>query len=382
VAAAAASAPGEGPFLSRTAQNTLKDSELCVRARLLSRVPATRGAFEVARFQLLEILAGPETPLSEVRVLSGASDYFADLSGEALLFLRRSPPGDSFQATGKIVLSNDLGRQKCEFLRGLYRAEREPRGNPRVRAVVAFFVSRLASAIEWERDVAVEELAVLSALRPCPLAPADEAELRAALARPLSRKSASAGRAALAALERDPARAERAIADVRARLGAGRPRDERRQALAQASTVADPRVVALLVNVLDDPDPDLRGEAAIQLGDRGAVIAAPRLLQRLDEEKDPAPLGKVVDALGVLRYLPATPGLKGLVERPGLGARAVLALRRIGGDEALEALQELRRQAPAREGRDPELERALGFVFSPDFEVQERALEKLRKERH
>jgi len=380
---AAASEPGDGSFLSRTARNTLKDSEVCVRARLLSRVPATRGAFEVARFQVLEVLFGPEAAAdSEIRVLTGTPDYFADIEREALLFLKRSGPGGGFRATGKIVLSNEPGRQKCEFLRGLYRAEREPPGNQRTGAVVAFFVKRLASTIDWERDVAAEELAALSARHPSPLTMADEAELRAALGRPLARKSASAVRAALTALDRDPSRSDRMIAALRGRLRSDRPREERRQALAAAASLKDARVVALLVDVLPDPDPQLRGDAAAQLGDRNAGVAAPRLLERLSEEQDPAPLGKVVDALGVLRYLPATPALVGLVERTGLGARVVLALRRIGGDEALEALQELRRRAPGREGREPELERALRFVFSPDFEVQERALEKLRKERH
>jgi len=77
------------------------------------------------------------------------------------------------------------------------------------------------------------------------------------------------------------------------------------------------RLVGLLGSLLEDVEPTVRVEAATALGKAGAETALALLEERGKVESDPAVLGRMIEALGALRFLEGGRLIGQIAARPG-----------------------------------------------------------------
>lgn len=139
----------------------------------------------------------------------------------------------------------------------------------------------------------------------------------------------------------------------------------RRETILALSKVGGEAAVPLLAKGLNDPDPALRGAAALGLGLTKLPVAAGPLLTRLPDEEDADVEVEIVRALGrigdprAVDVLMARAGGGGFFSRvpPPLRVEAVRALGEVGCDAALAALRRLAgdRNAAVREAAEKAL---------------------------
>jgi HEAT repeat protein len=106
----------------------------------------------------------------------------------------------------------------------------------------------------------------------------------------------------------------------------------------------------MLVHALNDPDPQVRGEAADAIGRIGDPSTGHDLLKRYEVEDDPGVRFWLLLAMGHTRYAPALPALIEALadEPPGTGFRHYFAraLANIGDKSALPALRQAYAEEP------------------------------------
>ncbi|MGH7694355.1 MAG: HEAT repeat domain-containing protein, partial [Gemmatimonadaceae bacterium] len=110
-----------------------------------------------------------------------------------------------------------------------------------------------------------------------------------------------------------------------------------------------PRASHALQDMLRDPNPDIRLQAALGLGAAGQRAAAPDLLEVLDKEQDADVQQAIVTALGKVATVEAIERLQTIAKpgnlfrrKPsGLRIAAVNALAEAATQESLDALREM-----------------------------------------
>ncbi len=126
------------------------------------------------------------------------------------------------------------------------------------------------------------------------------------------------------------------------RLRRARSASDRAAAVRDLGVLASPLATDALVRALDDPNPDVRRQAAISIGESRDPAATAALLSELDDpEVDTRP--EVIRALGRVGSAEAVPHLIRLLRDPDWQVRisSMAALGRIGGTEATQALIEM-----------------------------------------
>jgi HEAT repeat protein len=143
----------------------------------------------------------------------------------------------------------------------------------------------------------------------------------------------------------DDAVRDRILRGLRTHLAKrGTPRGARAAVATAIGILGDERGGSVLLPLLEDKDPLLRGHAAVALSLLGTREAIPRLRTMLKKERDYWVIDRVATALGVLADGPSMKILEEMA-REGSGewrrAIAALALGRVGGPQAVRTLIEV-----------------------------------------
>lgn len=332
------------------------------------------------------VIHGPRPGLNARQV---TEPFLESAPGDLLLlFLSRRPGGVTFALENRSDVIGPEGEEKVRAVQAQVRLEALEQEDARARAVLQHFLGALEGRGAWTRANAARELHYLAQRRPDVFsldardrlaylaeggtAPAVKAWLRALVkvldAAPVGRRPGTTATA------QPPAAA--APAATESALPAGPVEDDESVRLARLDALLaatpDAGVGRALKLLHDRPEPALRAWIVDWLAESGHASALPSLRASYAREEAPAVREAVVRAHGLLGTEADVPWL---VERLGnamLADAALLALARIRGPQALEALRR-QRDACARGGEEQQARATrIDHLLSPVFEEAER----------
>jgi HEAT repeat protein len=352
-------------------------------------------AATTGRFTVTEVLAGSEARKA-ILLLAADASLLPGKRTECVLFLRRLGEG-RYEPVGRVELFGASRDGKLETLRAYLRIEAMKDGKVKRKTLHDLLMKNLASDDPFLFFSAARELANFTKKNGEHFTDADARAMQKRAARTSNAVLKELLAAALQNLgkklevDTDPAAGESGkprtppsveFKELAAAWRKGKLRAEARTALVRELCTRHLRHAGqILLEALEDEDAEVRELAARNLGEAEVGAARQPLTRLLTREKSRAVRRAAVRSLGILRAKDALPAILELGRDPELLRPVAFAAARIGGTEAREFLEGLRRTHSGASKHEETVRKLVDFLLSDEFAAQEEAMRKIRRKR-